>query len=106
MRLHIKTGDSVKILSGDHKGSTGTVLRVFPKKMKAIVEGINLVSKHVKPNADQNNPQGGVIEKEAPIHVSNLMVIDAKGNATRTFRKKNEKGYSVRVSKKSGEIIA
>jgi large subunit ribosomal protein L24 len=109
MRLHIKKGDTVKVLVGKKDANgvrpTGTVLRVFPKTMKAIVEGVNLVSKHTKPNVDKNNPKGGVIQKEAPIHISNLMVVDSKGIATRTRKEKNEKGFSVRVSLKSGEII-
>ncbi|MBX7240630.1 MAG: 50S ribosomal protein L24 [Bacteroidia bacterium] len=105
-KIHIKKGDTVKVLSGDDRGKSGRVLRVFPKKMKAIVEGCRLVSKHVKPNVNPDNPKGGVIEQEAPIHVSNLMVLDPKTNKpTRTSRTKNEKGFSVRVSKKSGVII-
>lgn len=105
-RLHIKKGDNVRVLSGEDRGKSGVVLKVFPKKMTAIVEGIKLVSKHVKPNTDQQNPKGGVIEKEAAMHVSNLMVLDPKSNKpTRTNRVKNEKGFSVRVSKKSGAII-
>jgi large subunit ribosomal protein L24 len=105
--IHIKKGDQVRVLCGDDRGKTGRVLRVFPKKMTAIVEGCRVVHKHLKPNVDQNNPSGGIIEKEAPINVSNLMVVDPKTNKpTRIARIKDAKGYSVRVSKKSGELIS
>lgn len=105
-RLHIKKGDLVKILSGDDKGGVGRVIQVFPKKMRAIVEGMNIVHKHTKPNADASNPKGGIIEKEASIHVSNLMVIDPKTNQpTRTTRVKNDRGFSVRKTLKSGTIL-
>ncbi len=103
MKLHIKKGDTVKILTGADKGKTGTVLRVFPKEQRAIVEGMKLVSKHMRPN--QQNPDGGIIQQEAPIHISNLMLVDPKTKeATRVGRKKAEKGW-VRYGKKSGEII-
>jgi large subunit ribosomal protein L24 len=106
-KLHIKKGDTVKVLSGDDRGKTGTVLSVFPKKGTAIVEGVRIATKHLKPNAKKDNPDGGIIQQEAPVHVSNLMVIDPKTNQpTRIYRTKNAKGFSVRVSKKSGEIIA
>ena len=105
-KLHIKKGDKVRVLSGDDRGQDGVVLRVYPKKMKAVVEGIGVVTKHVKPNADPKNPQGGIVEKEAAIHVAKLMVIDPKtSQPTRTSRTKNANGYSVRVSQKSGAII-
>ncbi len=105
-KIHIKKGDTVKVLSGNDRGKTGRVLRVFPQKMRAIVENCRMVSKHVKPNVNPDNPKGGVIEQEASIHVSNLMLMDPKTNKpTRTSRTKNEKGFSVRVSKKSGQII-
>jgi len=103
-KLHIKKGDTVIVISGNAKGSQGRVLSVLRDKNKAIVEGINLISKHTKPNAA--SPQGGIIKKESPIHISNLMLIDpASGKATRVGRKKNEKGVSVRYAKKSGEEI-
>jgi len=103
-KLRIKKGDTVKVLTGEDKGQTGRVLRVDTEKGRAIVEGINLVSKHTKPNAA--HPQGGIIKQEAPIHVSNLMLVDAKGVAGRIVIKKDEKtGKSIRVSKKSGEVI-
>ncbi|HAK00037.1 MAG TPA: 50S ribosomal protein L24 [Bacteroidales bacterium] len=102
-KLHIKKGDTVKVIAGNDKGSQGRVLTVYPEKLRALVEGVNMVSKHTKPKA--GTPQGGIIKKEAGIHISNLMVIDAKGNATRTVRKLNEKGNLVRFSKKTGEEI-
>jgi len=103
MKIHIKKGDMVKVLSGDSKGKTGKVLQVDVEKYRALVEGLNMISKHTKPSA--KNPQGGIIKKEAPIHISNLMLVDAKGIATRIGRKLGEKGKLVRYSKKSGEEI-
>lgn len=103
-KIRIKKGDTVKVLTGEDKSKTGRVLKVDTEKGKAIVEGINLVSKHTKPNAA--HPQGGIIKQEAPVHVSNLMLVDAKGVASRINVKKDEKsGKSIRVSKKSGEVI-
>jgi large subunit ribosomal protein L24 len=103
-KLHIKKGDTVMVISGNDRGKQGRVLDILTDKMRAIVEGVNMVKKHTRPNAD--NPKGGIIEQEAPVHVSNLMVVDGKGNATRVGRKKDEKtGKSVRYSKKSGEVI-
>jgi large subunit ribosomal protein L24 len=103
-KLRIKKGDTVKVLTGENKGQTGRVLKVDTENSKAIVEGINLVSKHTKPNAA--HPQGGIIKKEAPIHLSNIMLTDAKGVASKIVMKKDEKtGKSIRVSKKSGEVI-
>ena len=102
-KLHIKKGDTVYVLSGEDKGKQGKVLSVNIEEQRAIVEGLNLVSKHTKPNA--KNPQGG-IEQEAPIHVSNLQLIDPKsGKPTRIGRRKNDEGKTVRYSKKSGEEI-
>lgn len=103
MKIHIKKGDMVKVIAGDSKGAQGKVLSVDKEKYRAIVEGANMVSKHTKPNA--KNPQGGIVKQEAPIHISNLMYMDAKGNATRIGRKMGEEGKSVRYSKKSGEEI-
>ncbi|MFD2202254.1 50S ribosomal protein L24 [Shivajiella indica] len=103
-KLHIKTGDTVKVLSGDDKGKTGKVLSVNLQKRRAIVEGLNLVTKHVKPTAA--NPQGGIEKREASIHVSNLMLVDPKtGEATRIGRKLGDNGKLVRYSKKTGEVI-
>lgn len=81
----------------------GRVIEVIKTDSRALVEGVNIVSRHTKPNAQ--NQQGGIIKKEAPVHISNLKVVDASGNATRVARKANEKGKLVRVSKKSGEVI-
>jgi large subunit ribosomal protein L24 len=103
MKLHIKKGDLVKVIAGDHKGQEGKVLRVFPDEKKAVVEGVNMIHKHTKPNAKYT--QGGIIEKEAPVHISNLLILDGKGNATRVGRKLNNAGKLVRYSKKSGEEI-
>ena len=101
-KLNIKKGDKVVVISGSYKGSTGEVLEVIPSKNRAIVEGVNIQKKHQKPSND--NP-GGIIEQNAPIHLSNVMLIDPKsGEPTRIGRKKQD-GKSVRYSKKSGEII-
>lgn len=105
MKLHIKKGDTVYVNTGDDKGKTGKVLQVIRKKNRALVEGVNIVKKHTKPNAQA--PQGGVIEKEAPIHLSNLMLVDpSSGKPTRIGHRLNEKtNESERYSKKSGEVI-
>lgn len=103
-KLHVKKGDLVKIISGDSKGEEGKVLSVDRIKNRAVVEGVNMASKHTKPNAQY--PQGGIIKQEAPIHISNLMLVDPKtGEATRISRKANNEGKLVRFSKKSGEEI-
>ena len=102
--LKIKKGDTVYVLSGDDKGKTGRVLNILREEGKAIVEGVNIVSKSTKPNAKA--PQGGIIKKEAPIHLSNLAVADPKsGKHTRVGFRFNEDGKKVRYSKKSGEEI-
>jgi len=103
-KLHIKKGDLVFVNSGESKGQQGRVLSVIIKDSRALVEGVNMVSKHTKPNA--KHPQGGIIKKEAPVHISNLMLIDpTSGKATRIGRRMNDKGKLVRFSKKSGEEI-
>ncbi len=103
-KLHIKKGDTVYVNSGEDKGKTGTVLKVLVKEGRAVVEGINMVSKNTKPST--KNPQGGIVKKEAPIHISNLNVVDPKtGKPTRVGRKKSSEGTLVRYSKKSGEEI-
>ncbi len=103
-KMHIKRGDTVIVIAGDSKGQEGRVLSVNYEKNTAIVEGVNLVSKHTKPNA--KNPQGGIIKKEAPVHVSNLMLKDpSSGKPTRIGRKLNDKNKLVRYAKKSGEEI-
>ena len=100
-KLHIKKGDIVYVNTGVDKGKTGRVLRVFVEKQRAIVEGLNMVSKHTKPNA--KSPQGGIEKKEAAIHISNLNVVDPKtGKPTRVGRKEVD-GKLVRYAKKSGE---
>lgn len=105
MKLKIKKGDSVKVIAGESKSKDEVrkVLEVYPKENKALVEGVNMVSKSTKPSAAA--PNGGIIQKEAPIHISNLMLVDAKGNATRVGRRLNENGKLVRYSKKTGEEI-
>lgn len=104
VKLHIKKGDMVYVIAGDNKGRQGKVLQVLVEEERAIVEGLNLVSKHTKPNS--KNPQGGIVKKEAPIQISNLQVVDPKtGKPTRIGRRKNDQGKSVRYSKKSGEEI-
>ena len=103
-KLHIKKGDTVYVNAGDDKGRTGKVLKVLVDKRRAIVEGLNMVSKSQKPSA--KNPQGGFVKQEAPIHISNLNVVDPKtGKPTRIGRKMNADGKLVRYAKKSGEEI-
>lgn len=104
-KFHIKKGDTVQVIAGEDKGKTGKVMEMIVDKNRAIVEGLNIVQKHQKPSA--TNPQGGIEETEAPIHISNLMVLDPKENTpTRIGRKKDENGKSVRFAKKSGEILS
>ena len=102
-KLHIKKGDTVKVLSGADNGKTGKITSVDREKGRAFVEGVNLVSKHTKPSAA--NPQGGIVKREASVHISNLMVVDSKGQASRVGRKLNDAGKLVRYSKKSGEVL-
>ena len=103
-KLHVKKGDNVMVIAGNNKGQSGRVLIIDSEKKRAIVEGVNMISKHTRPNAD--NPKGGIIKQEAPVHISNLMLIDKSGKPTRTGRNKDEKtGKTVRTSKKSGEVI-
>lgn len=102
-KLKIKTGDTVKVVAGDHKGSEGKVLCVFRERNKALVEGTNMVFKNEKPSA--KNPQGGITKKEAPIHVSNLSLIDPKSGQPTRIRYEVRDGKKVRVSKESNEVI-
>jgi large subunit ribosomal protein L24 len=103
-KIKIRKGDLVKVIAGDSKGQQGTVLSVLITKSRILVEGVNLVSKHTKPNAA--TPNGGIIKKEAALHISNVALIDPKtGAITRVGRKLNADGKLVRVSKKSGEEI-
>lgn len=103
MKLKIKSGDTVKVIAGDHKGSEGKVLRVDREKNKAIVEGVNMVSKHTKPSA--KNPQGGIVKKEAPIHISNIALIDPKSKKATKVGFKAEGDKKVRFSKKSNQVL-
>ena len=102
-KIHIKKGDTVYVNAGNDKGKTGKVLAVQPEKDRAIVEGINMVSKHTKPNSKQ--PQGGIIKQEAGIHISNLQLIDPKSNTPTRIGYKMVDGKKVRYAKKSGEEI-
>ena len=103
-KLHIKKGDQVMVNTGEYKGQKGRVLNVDRDKKRAIVEGVNMVSKHTKPNA--SSPQGGITKQEAAVHISNLNLVDpSSGDATRIGRKLNDKNKLVRFAKKSGEEI-
>jgi large subunit ribosomal protein L24 len=103
-KLHVKKEDTVIVITGKDKGKKGRVIAAYPRENRVLVEGVNLVKKHQKPN--QQNPQGGIITQEAPIHVSNVMLIDPKsGQPTRIGYKVLENGTKVRVAKKSGEVI-
>jgi large subunit ribosomal protein L24 len=101
-KLNLRKGDIVTVIAGDSKGSQGRILEVIRKDNKVLVEGVNMVSKHTKPNA--KNTQGGIVKKEAPIHISNVKLIDHKGKATR-IGYKMEDGKPVRYSKTSKEVI-
>ncbi|UYW01405.1 50S ribosomal protein L24 [Flavobacterium agricola] len=103
IKLKIKSGDIVKVIAGDHKGTQGKVLRVLREKNKAIVEGVNMVSKHTKPSA--KNPQGGIVKTEAPIHISNIALLDPKTNEVTKVALKVEGDKKVRVSKKSNQVL-
>ncbi len=103
-KYHIKKGDTVYVISGESRGQQGRVLDVITRDGKAIVEGVNMVSRHTKPNA--RHTQGGIIKKEAPVNITNLMLVDpSTGNPTRIGRRLNEKNKLVRYSKKTGEEI-
>jgi large subunit ribosomal protein L24 len=102
-KLKIKSGDTVKVIAGDHKGSEGKIVRVYIDKNKAIVEGVNMVSKHTKPSA--KNPQGGIVKKEAPVHISNLALIDPKSKTATKVGYRTEGDKKVRFSKKSNQVL-
>lgn len=103
-KINIKKGDTVYVITGEYKNQQGRVLEVIKKSQRAIVEGVNMVSKHTKPNAQY--PQGGIIKKEAPVHLSNLLLVDpTSGKPTRIGRSKNKNGKIIRIAKKSGEVI-
>ena len=101
-KIKIKKGDTVRVISGSHKGSEGTVMSISREINKAIVEGVNMIKKHNKPNAQ--NPQGGITEKEAPLHISNLSLLTSDGKTTRVGYKV-EDGSKVRVAKKTDEVV-
>ena len=101
-KLKIKTGDTVRVIAGDHKGSEGKILKLLSSKDKAIVEGVNVVKRHTKPNAQ--NPQGGIVEKEAAIHVSNLSLLTTDGKTTRVGYQMNGENKE-RISRKTKEVI-
>ena len=101
--MHVKTGDKVKVISGKYKGKEGVILKSFPKQNRVLVEGVNIVKKHQKPS--QANQTGGVVEMEAPIHVSNVMLIDPLTGAATRVSYKVENGKKVRVSKRTGEVL-
>ena len=104
IKLKIKNGDNVIVIAGEHKGQKGAVKSVDRVKMRVVVDGVNMIKRHTKPSA--KHPEGGIIEKEAPVHISNLMYVNSKGEATRVGRKKDETtGKLVRYSKKNGETI-
>jgi large subunit ribosomal protein L24 len=102
-KLHVKKGDKVQVISGKDKGKQGVILAAYPAKERVVVEGVNIVKKHSKPS--QAAPQGGILEHEAPVHVSNVMLLDPKTNEPTRVGSKIVDGKKVRVSKKSGEII-
>ena len=103
IKLKIKSGDIVRVIAGDHKGAEGKVLRVYKEKNKAIVEGVNMVSKHTKPSA--KSPQGGIVKKEAPLHISNIALIDPKSKTATRVGMKVEGDKKVRFSKKSNQVL-
>jgi large subunit ribosomal protein L24 len=101
--MHVKKGDKVMVITGKDKGKTGVILAAFPKKDRVLVEGVNIVKKHTKPN--QANPQGGIVSQEAAIHVSNVMPIDPKTGEPTRVGYKIENGKKIRIAKKSGEAL-
>ena len=101
--MHVKKGDKVMVITGKDKGKTGVILTAYPKKDRVLVEGVNIVKKHTKPN--QDNPQGGIVSQEASIHVSNVMVIDPKTGEPTRVGYKIEDGKKIRVAKKSGKNL-
>ncbi|GAA0597069.1 50S ribosomal protein L24 [Virgibacillus siamensis] len=101
--MHVKKGDKVKVISGKDRGKQGTILEAYPKKERVLVEGINMTKKHAKPS--QDNPQGGILNQEAPIHVSNVMLIDPKSGEPTRVGYQAKDGKKVRIAKKSGEAV-
>lgn len=103
MKLRIKKGDQVQVISGSQKGKTGKVIEVMPKDLKVLIEGVNLMKKHVKPS--QKNPQGGILAKEAPLHYSKVMLLDQSGKPTRIRMQRDSKGTAVRIAKTTGKPL-
>ncbi|WP_280772167.1 50S ribosomal protein L24 [Salipaludibacillus daqingensis] len=101
--MHVKQGDNVKVITGKDKGKEGKILEAYPNDSRVLVEGVNMVKKHAKPS--QSNPQGGILNQEAPIHVSNVMPIDPKTGEPTRISYKEENGKKVRIAKKSGESL-
>jgi len=101
--MKIKKGDQVKVIAGSSKGTIAKVRKIMPKENKVIVEGVNIVKKHLKPN--QGNPEGGIFEKEMPIHISNVMAYDVKAKKASRLGKKEEKGKTVRYYKSTGNVL-
>ena len=103
-KIHVRKGDTAIVIAGNDKGQKGKVLEVIRAKNRAIIEGVNMITKHVKPSA--NNPEGGIEKTEAPIHISNIMIVDpSTGEPTKVGRKQNDQGKLQRFSKKTGELI-
>lgn len=102
-KFHVRSGDTVKVIAGNAKGKSGTILKVLTDKQRVIIDGVNLIKKHVKPTAQE--PQGQIVETEGSVHISNVMLMDASGQATRTGRKLNDKGKLQRFAKKTGKLI-
>ncbi len=103
-KLHIRKGDTAIVISGNDKGKKGKVLEIIREKNRAIIEGVNMITKHVKPSA--NHPEGGIDKTEAPLHISNIMVVEpSNGEPTRIGRKLNDENKMQRFSKKTGELI-
>jgi len=102
-KLKVKSGDLVKVIAGNHKGEEGKIVRIFADKNTAIVEGVNMVSKHTKPSAQ--NPQGGIVKKEAPINISNISLLDPKTKETTKVGYRTEGDKKVRFSKKSNQVL-
>ncbi|SDI90363.1 MULTISPECIES: 50S ribosomal protein L24 [Alteribacillus] len=102
-KLHVKKGDKVKVITGKDKGQEGVILQAYPSQQRVLVEGVNIVKKHAKPS--QENPQGGILNQEAPIHVSNVMPLDPKSGEPTRVGFKEEDGKKVRIAKKSGEPL-
>ena len=103
MKIKIKKDDNVLVIAGEHRGSEGKVIKIIKEKNRAIIEGVNMIKKHEKPSAQ--NPQGGIIEKEAAIHISNLSLVSSEGNATRVGFRFEEDGKKVRFAKKNNEVV-